>query len=169
MEAGRRSQCDLLYLFCHASIPNRIGPGGYPTRSADPFEDSLIGLGLENDRDASVSLERLQEWEERRPRRPVVFFNGCGSGQADTLYGNPFVTHFVHDWECRAMVGTDWTVPTAFAHMFSVDVVTKLREGEALIDALSSAAEGFFAAGNPYPLIYGLYGEPDVVFGRTAP
>ena len=161
---GESSHCDLLYFFCHASVPTRVGSGGYPTAVADPWEDALIGLGAEHDRSASVSLQDLRDWHRRRPRRPLVFFNACGSAQADPLYGNPFVEHFVRDWECRALVGTDWTVPTAFADVFSRKVVAKLRQGEALIDALRSVSMEAFAADNPYPLIYGLYGEPEVRF-----
>jgi hypothetical protein len=168
IDAGESSHCDLLYFFCHASVPTRVGPGGYPTAVADAWRDTLIGLGEEHDRSASVSLEDLRNWHRRRPRRPLVFLNACGSAQADPLYGNPFVEHFLKDWECRALVGTDWTVPTAFADVFSRKVVAKLRHGDALIDALRSVSMEAFAGGNPYPLIYGLYGEPEVRFSRSS-
>ncbi len=159
---GSQSYCDLLYFFCHASTPTRVGANGRPTKVADPFRETLLGLGLENATDMSVTLQDLQEWGEKRPRRPLVFLNACGSAQADPLYGNPFVDQFIRDWQCRALVGTDWTIPTAFAAVFSRDVISRLRTGRALIDALRSVSLDSFQAGNPYPLIYGLYGEPEI-------
>jgi hypothetical protein len=126
-----------------------------------------LALGEKDDTSAIVTLKDLSDlWPEVRKRRPLVFVNACGSAQADPLYGNPFVEHFVRDWGSRALVGTDWTVPTDFADVFSRSVIARLRSGEALIDALRSTSREAFAAGNLYPLIYALYGEPELCFAR---
>jgi hypothetical protein len=166
VEAGDDSKCDLLYFFCHANMPTQYGEGGWQDAVSTKWMAELA-LGEKDDASAIVTLKDLSDlWPEVRKRRPLVFVNACGSAQADPLYGNPFVEHFVRDWGSRALVGTDWTVPTDFADVFSRSVVARLRSGEALIDALRSSSREAFAAGNLYPLIYALYGEPELCFAR---
>jgi hypothetical protein len=164
VEDGRASACDLLYCFCHARTPTEFGAAGFPAAAAWDSE-SMLGLGAEQDANAAATLKDLRiAWGEPRQRRPVVMLHACGSAQNDAVYGAPFVRYFLKDWRGRALVGTDWAVPTHFADAFSRAVVEELRAGATLLAAMRAATHAAFEADNPYPLMYALYGQPNVHF-----
>ncbi|HET9443833.1 MAG TPA: CHAT domain-containing protein, partial [Acidimicrobiales bacterium] len=167
-EAGDTRPSDVLYFFCHARSVAQFGPTGFPTGAADPG-DAALGLAAD-DTGESVTVARLREaWNRRRERRPLVLLNACGSTQADAVYGVPFVQAFMGTWQARALVGTDWTIPTRFADPFSRRVVEGLRRGLTVAAALRAASLEAFAQGNLYPLMYALYGQPSVALVEAMP
>ena len=162
-KAGDSSASDVLYFFCHARAVATFGSGGFPAPAADPGS-AAFGLAA-SDGDDRVSVADLEAaWGERRERRPLVLLNACGSTQADPAYGLPFVSMFMRTWQARALVGTDWSVPTRFADSFSRLVMAGLRRELTIADSLRHAANVSFSQGNLYPLMYALYGQMSAHF-----
>jgi hypothetical protein len=106
-----------------------------------------------------VTIDAMQQaLSSELAGRPLVFLNACSSALSDSVYGAPFVDHFMRTWQGRALVGTEWSVPEAFADDFSRLIVAELRAKKTLIEALEAASEAAFEQGNLFPLIYTLYG-----------
>jgi hypothetical protein len=91
-----------------------------------------------------------------------VLLHACGSTRFDELHGNPFVDYFMGEWRARAVLGTDWTVPVAFADRFSRRLIEELDDDCDLLTARHRVAQECFAAENPWALIYAVWGQPTV-------
>ena len=156
---SRAEPCDLLWVMCHAHVPSSQGQTGYPNAAASS-DDASLGFQGEDDRDHLLKVGMLAKvCSGRLERRPLVILNACGSAQGDGVYREPFVDHFIGRWKARAMVGTDWDVPTHFADVFSRALLDRLRSPLNVLDAVHSATRAGFAKGNPFGLIYSVHGD----------
>jgi len=101
--------------------------------------------------------------------RPLVFLNACSSAEADQYYQSQFLTLFVSQWQARAFIGSDWKIPTAFADAFARRALDRFLghapDGQRLElgAALHATAVEVLELGNPFPLIYALYGRPELL------
>jgi hypothetical protein len=160
VKAGDNARCDILYLFCHAWAPGMYDEYGLPSPVSHSLQ-SYVVVADQSGGDGRVTVAEMQkEWDRKRHNRPLVFLNACSTAQSDSLYGTPFVDHFMTRWQGRALVGTEWVVPAAFADAFSRLVVAELRSKKTLINALQTASDAAFEEDNFFPLIYTLYGVP---------
>jgi hypothetical protein len=168
-KAGADQPCDLLYLFCHAWAPSEFLDSGLRS-SAYNARESYLGLeqSAATAKAGRVTIQQLEDASsEKRDRQPLVFLHACGSGENDATYGRPFVEHFLGTWLARALVGTEWTVPTDFADSYSREILAAFaRPGTAIVDALRQASDVAFAQGNVFPLIYALFGRNDLCLGK---
>jgi hypothetical protein len=157
----------ILYFFCHA-------------RAAHEMNDQLFQIAAAADEQASLLLDpsgsqgELSIGELRRLRksplkaRPLVFLNACSSAEADQYYQSQFLTLFVSQWQARAFIGSDWKIPTEFADAFARRALDRFlaRDPEApalaLGAALHATAVEVLELDNPFPLIYALYGRPEL-------
>jgi hypothetical protein len=131
-------------------------------QSASP--DIQASLLLDADPRRALTIKDM--WATRpQPLRgePFVFLNACSSATGDQAFQSLFLQHFVARWEARAYLGTDCKVSTAFADSFGRAVLRLfLKEGTTISQALAEASKRAFAARNPFPLIYALYGPPEL-------
>jgi hypothetical protein len=157
----------ILYFFCHA-------------RAAHEMNDQLFQIAAAADEQASLLLDpsgsqgELSIGELRRLRKsplkakPLVFLNACSSAEADQYYQSQFLTLFVSQWQARAFIGSDWKIPTEFADAFARRALDRFlgRDPDAPQLALGAALHATVAEvldlKNPFPLIYALYGRPEL-------
>lgn len=153
-------ECDVLHLFCHAESATSFTSGGFPER-AQVMDDSHFDFS--DGEDGRVSLRDMRDARMRpMATAPLVLLNACSSGAVDGVFGAPFVEHFLDRWRCRAVMATNWAVPTVFGDRFSRGVLEHLDAGASLAAAMDSTSAEAFAVGNPYPLIYTVFGQPGV-------
>ena len=153
-----RERCDILYFFCHASAPSQFDSNLVPANLSHTGEAS-VSIADKRGGQVRVTIDDMRaELDSELAGRPFVFLNACSSAHSDSVYGAPFVDIFMRTWQGRALVGTEWSVPEAFADPFSRLVVAELRAKKTLSQALETASEAAFEQGNLYPLIYTLYG-----------
>jgi hypothetical protein len=99
-----------------------------------------------------------------------VFLNACTSAAGDQAFQGQFLEQFVSRWGAIGFVGTDWEVPTVFADAFARAVLAQfLAPCLPIGDALAHATDLAFAQDNPFPLIYALYGPPDLTVQGAPP
>jgi hypothetical protein len=163
---GDAAPCDLLYFFCHARAPVQFGEAGFPAQAEDLWDGATIGFADDDQNDSVTLQDIIHAWGQIRERQPLVFLNACATTQTDSIYGAPFVKHFFENWKARALVGTDWSVPTRFADVFSRRVLAALYRGQRLNVALREASDAAFAQGSPYPLMYALHGLSILQFSQ---
>lgn len=145
------SECDLVYLFCHARHER---------------DEALLSFGdLETSEDRTTISELARCWNSLRESRPVVFLNACSSGRVDAIRGTPFVRYFGENWQAQAFIGTDWPVNARFADPFGRRVVEELVENKkSLRKALREVADEAAEQGNYFSVMYALYGLNNVQF-----
>src|SRR6185436_9357919 len=105
--------------------------------------------------------------------KPLVFLNACSSSEADQYYQSQFVTLFVSQWQARAFIGSDWKIPTEFADAFARRMLDRFlgcdsKPRLALGAALHATAVDVLELKNPFPLIYALYGRPELQAAATS-
>lgn len=157
----------ILYFFCHARAAHEMSDQLFQIAAAADEQASLL-------LDASGSQGELSVGELRKLRksplkaRPLVFLNACSSAEADQYYQSQFLTLFVSQWQARAFIGSDWKIPTEFADAFARRALDRFlgRDPEsprlALGAALHATAAEVLELKNPFPLIYALYGRPEL-------
>ncbi|HZJ61984.1 MAG TPA: CHAT domain-containing protein [Kofleriaceae bacterium] len=157
----------ILYFFCHARAAHEMNDQLFQIAAAADEQASLL-------LDASGSQGELSVGELRKLRksplkaRPLVFLNACSSAEADQYYQSQFLTLFVSQWQARAFIGSDWKIPTEFADAFARRALDRFlgRDPEAprlaLGAALHATAVEVLELKNPFPLIYALYGRPEL-------
>ena len=78
------------------------------------------------------------------------------------------LAEFVSQWQARAFIGSDWKIPTEFADAFARRALDRLLGCDpgapplALGAALHATAAEVLELKNPFPLIYALYGRPEL-------
>jgi hypothetical protein len=158
----------ILYFFCHARAAHEMNDQLFQIAAAADEQASLL-------LDASGSKSELSVGELKRLRRsplkarPLVFLNACSSAEADQYYQSQFLTLFVSQWQARAFIGSDWKIPTEFADAFARRALARFLAPEPVAPrlelgaALHSTAVEVLDLGNPFPLIYALYGRPELL------
>jgi len=158
---------DLLYLFCHARPAAWIDAAGGLAAPKSMYE-SRFGFGEKapGSNDGVTLRDLMKAWRgDVRPTNPVVIANGCSTGSLDPRTGTPFVDFFMKDWKAQAFIGTDWPVNGVFADRIGRLVLSRLlAHGDTLRGALRYASKRAFEDGNPFPVMYGIYGPPKVRF-----
>jgi len=163
----------ILYFFCHARAAHEMNDQLFQIAAAADEQASLL-------LDASGSQGELSVGELRKLRksplkaRPLVFLNACSSAEADQYYQSQFLTLFVSQWQARAFIGSDWKIPTEFADAFARRALDRFlgRDPDApqlaLGAALHATAVDVLELKNPFPLIYALYGRPELQAAATS-
>ncbi|MBK9266086.1 MAG: CHAT domain-containing protein [Polyangiaceae bacterium] len=156
--------CNFLYFFCHADVSGQLDDLKLFNSGVD-VRDSKIWLDQQ-----AISVDDMQEYRKSNlPGKPLVFMNACSSAKPGLLYMSPFIELFMGKWSAAGFIGTDWKVPTVFADAFGRLVLTELlKEGKTIAEAFHCAQTiAFEKYHNPFPLIYALYGRPDLVVRRA--
>ena len=152
----------LVYFFCHASSAKTIDDRFFQSREA-----SDVGTWLDLDADEALRIDIPWLMKTRvRPLdgQPLVFLNACSTAEGDREFQSPFLTQFMREYDARGLIGSDWKMPTVFADAFSRRFLGRfLTPGTSLDQAFVATSDEFMAAGNPFPLIYAIYGRPDIV------
>lgn len=155
----------ILYFFCHARAAHEMSDQLFQIAAAADEQASLL-------LDASGSKSELSVGELKRLRRsplkarPLVFLNACSSAEADQYYQSQFLTLFVSQWQARAFIGSDWKIPTEFADAFARRALDRFLAPAQRLElgaALHATAVEVLELGNPFPLIYALYGRPELL------
>jgi hypothetical protein len=104
--------------------------------------------------------------ETKKPTRdvPLVFLNACESAAtAGFMSADSFPRHF-RDWDSRAVLGVETTVPDNIAAAFSRLFYEGLLDADlSLGEAVLQARQRLLARNNPLGILYTLYGDPDLV------
>jgi hypothetical protein len=160
--AADAGESRLVYFFCHASSAKTIDDRFFQSRDAS---DTATWLDLDADEARRIDIKWLVEKRvEPLPGQPLIFLNACSTAEGDREFQSPFLTQFIRDYDARALIGSDWKIPTVFADAFARRFLHAfLASGLSLGDAYAKASREFIAAGNPFPLIYAIYGRTDIV------
>lgn len=153
--------CDLLYVFCHATAAKTRDDLFTFSRQAPDTQAKLI-FAPPPAPPVDVAAMRKQR---RSPLvdRPLVFLNACSTTAGDEAFQAPLLEQFLDRWGASGVLGTDWEVPAVFADAFVRQLLDRfLRERAPLGEALWRTGQDAFAQGNPFPLVYALYGRPDL-------
>lgn len=161
-DVNPRNGCDLLYFFCHAVPAVDVHDSGIPeitevNQQAKLILDSASASG-------GVSVKTLVKSRQAQlHNRPLVLMNACATGQGTDWGFGPFVSLFLNRWQARGFVGTEWKIPSAFADPFGRRVLTRfVEDGDHIGTVLHRATRDALDLGNPFSLIYCLFGRPDL-------
>ncbi len=163
-----RGEGRLVYFFCHASSAHTMDERYFQSREAS---DAGTWLDLDADKLLRIDINWLAD-QRNAPLagQPLVFLNACSTAEGDREFQSPFLTQFIREYDARGLIGSDWKVPTVFADEFSRRFLRRflLTPGASLGQALAATSDEFMAAGNPFPLIYAIYGRSDIVVTEEA-
>ena len=106
---------ELIWLTCHAVYPHRVRRQRLPEPSRRPRRGAVPHGRQDRPHDRRLAEDLRNAFERLVGSHPLVILNACGGGQADPIYGQPFIQFFIDRWGARAVVGTDWDVPDRFA------------------------------------------------------
>jgi hypothetical protein len=157
----RSGPCDLLYVFCHASAAQtRDDLFTFTSDAPDTQAKLIFDLTPAPPVDvATLKSLRRSPLEDR----PLVFLNACSSAAGDEAFQGQFLEQFLDRWQAVGLLGTDWEVPTVFAHSFAQQLIGYfLRDHLPLGEAFACASRDAFEEGNPFPLVYALYASPEL-------
>lgn len=147
--------CDVIYIFGHGTAATIIDPETGKARIRDNPE---LNATLAFNEKGPISLNDLQRSIRELPGFPVVFLNACEALLVDPILGNPFVTAFYDIGGSRAVIGAVAEVPAEFAVGFAHQVLERFYTGTPIGKSLHSVKQELLEAGNPYGLLYTLYG-----------
>lgn len=151
----------LVYFFCHASAAKTIDDRYFLSTESS---DKGTWLDLDADKSLHIDINWLRKArEERLAGQPLIFLNACSTAEGDREFQSPFLTQFVREYDARGLIGSDWKIPTVFADAFARRFLRRFLGGASLGQALIETSDEFMAAGNPFPLIYAIYGRTDIV------
>ncbi|MBL9006687.1 MAG: CHAT domain-containing protein [Myxococcales bacterium] len=151
----------LVYFFCHASSAKTIDDRYFQSTESS---DKGTWLDLDADKSLHIDINWLRKArEERLAGQPLIFLNACSTAEGDREFQSPFLTQFVREYDARGLIGSDWKIPTVFADAFARRFLRRFLGGTSLGQALIATSDEFMAAGNPFPLIYAIYGRTDIV------
>jgi hypothetical protein len=152
----------LVYFFCHASSAKTLDNSFFQSPEA-----SDVGTWLDLDADEALRIDipwLINTREAPLAGQPLVFLNACSTTEGDREFQSPFLTQFIREYDARGLIGSDWKIPTVFADAFSRRFLGRfLTRSTSLDQAFVATSDEFMAAGNPFPLIYAIYGRTDVV------
>lgn len=151
---------ELLYFFCHAGAAASWDAHGFA--ALEPAEEQAY---LQLDREERCTVDMMRQWNlgGARSRRPFVFLNACASAQGDSEYQSPLLEFFRVQLQSRAVLGTEWLAPAAFASAFAQLVLSTFRDGQTIGEALANANRLCVGTcNNPFSLMYALHGRPDL-------
>lgn len=165
--AQDQGESRLVYFFCHASSAKTIDDRYFQSSESS---DEGTWLDLDADEALHIDIEWLRQAREQRlTGQPLVFLNACSTAEGDREFQSPFLTQFVREYDARGLIGTDWKIPTVFADAFSRRFLRRFLGGGSLGQALLETSDEFMSAGNPFPLIYAVYGRTDIVICEDQP
>jgi hypothetical protein len=158
-----RGESRLVYFFCHASSAHTMDERYFQSREAS---DAGTWLDLDADERLRIDINWLADKrDEPLAGQPLVFLNACSTAEGDREFQSPFLTQFIRGYDARGLIGSDWKVPTVFADEFSRRFLRRflLAPSASVGQALAATSDEFMAAGNPFALIYAIYGRSDIV------
>ncbi|MGM9486893.1 CHAT domain-containing protein [Ideonella sp. YS5] len=158
-----RGESRLVYFFCHANSAHTMDERYFQSREAS---DAGTWLDLDADERLRIDINWLADKRDAPlAGQPLVFLNACSTAEGDREFQSPFLTQFIRGYDARGLIGSDWKVPTVFADEFSRRFLRRflLAPGASVGQALAATSDEFMAAGNPFALIYAIYGRSDIV------
>jgi len=158
--------CELLYVFCHASAAVTRDDLFTYTDRAPETQAKLI---FEPPPAPPLDVAAMQD-HRTKPLvdRPLVFLNACSTTAGDEAFQAPLLEQFLDRWGAAGVLGTDWEVPSVFADAFARRLLAHfLGERRSLGEAFWLTSHEAFAEGNPFPLIYALYAQPELTVAAT--
>lgn len=142
------NQLDLIYFYCH---------GGVEETLKRPY------LEVSDDRIYSNFLEC---YESTWKHHPLVFLNGCGTGD----YGPESYVSLIDDFlnaGASGVVGTECPVSEPFAEHYATEVLKRLFAGESMGQAMLTVRrellQRYF---NPLGLVYSLYAAHEIALAH---
>jgi hypothetical protein len=100
---------------------------------------------------------------------PVIFLNACASGSISPSDVASFAETFLANGN-RAVIGTETSIPAFFAPAFSREFYTEFLAGRSVGDAMYRARWKLLKGHkNPLGILYGLFGNPDIVVESVRP
>jgi hypothetical protein len=158
--------CELLYVFCHASAAVTRDDLFTYTDRAPETQAKLI---FEPPPAPPLDVAAMQD-HRTKPLidRPLVFLNACSTTAGDEAFQAPLLEQFLDRWGAAGVLGTDWEVPSVFADAFARRLLAHfLGDRRSLGEAFWLTSHEAFAEGNPFPLIYALYAQPELTVAAT--
>jgi hypothetical protein len=138
---------DLVYFYCHGGVDDFLGPY---LKLSDAFVDSNF----------------LEASHLNWPHAPLVFINGCATGD----YGPESYLSLIDDFRAAGasgVVGTECLVPELFAEAYAAELFPRLFRGEWLGQAMLKVRLEFLRQKkNPLGLVYTLYAAHEVALSR---
>ncbi len=135
---------DLIYFYCH---------GGLEESSKQPY------LALSDER---IYSNFLEDFEHRWQHHPLVFLNGCGTGD----YGPESYISLIDDFRAAGasgVIGTECPVPEMFAEPYALALLARLFQGEPLGQAMLAVRRELLQKNlNPLGLVYSLYAAHEI-------
>lgn len=135
---------DLIYFYCH---------GGVEESSKQPY------LALSDER---IYSNFLEDFEQKWQHHPLVFLNGCGTGD----YGPESYISLIDDFRAAGasgVIGTECPVPEMFAEPYAIALLGRLFRGEPLGQAMLAVRRELLQKHlNPLGLVYSLYAAHEI-------
>lgn len=157
--SGETVETAVLYLFGHGKAGTKINPANGMITFHDPYDLATIDLGENGGKVTMLELLEYLPQVDALPGYPVVFLNACETMLVDPLYDNPFIKAFYKYGHARGVIGAVAEVPVQFAVGFAHQVLERFFAGVPIGTALHSVKRELLEAGNPYGLLYTLYGS----------
>jgi hypothetical protein len=166
------SQCQepqhLLYFFCH----HHKGGGKWTTRGWRDFDDTRIVVSGDDDNiESAITIKEMEDNERIKCFNfpPVVFLNACESVQAEMGDPSSFLLYFINILRAYAFIGTEASIPAAFADAFGRRFVEEFLGGTRIGEIMANARR-FYARSydNPFGFYYALYGNGNVRLSQPA-
>jgi hypothetical protein len=138
----------LVYFYVH---------GGLDTELQEPY----LALG-----DGHITSNFLEACNLKWSRKPLVFLNGCATGD----YGPESYISLIDDFRqagACGVVGTECSVPELFAEAYAAALLPQLFRGEQLGKAMLDVRRRFLTDKlNPLGLVYSLYATHEIALAR---
>jgi hypothetical protein len=138
---------EIVYFYCHGGVDDLIGP--------------YLQLS-----DAPIGSNFLEASKPKWPHAPLVFLNGCATGDYSPSSYLSLISDFREAGAC-GVVGTECSVPELFAEAYATELFPRLFKGERLGQSMLSVRLDFLRKkNNPLGLVYSLYASNEVALRR---
>jgi hypothetical protein len=133
--------------------------------------ESLLRFSEGNNASIGDLQAALLTLEERKSLEdgPLVFLNACGTSRIDPMAVTSFPRFFLKDNLNRGFIGTETSIPDAFAAQFSQSFYRGLLNGLGVGQALYDAKWELLRSQNsPLGILYVVYADPDLHVSKQA-
>lgn len=155
----RQEPQHLYYYYCH----HEKGDGVFNYRGYRNFEESKMVITGRTPTPATAIgfLELKQNGKIKKFQQPpVVFMNACESAQGNVGYPAGFMFYFTYMLSACVFIGTEASIPAAFADYFGRCFITRFLKGEPVGQTLLGlVGECARRHRNPFGLYYSLHGN----------
>lgn len=144
-----RTSWDLIYFYCHGGID-------------EIFEQPYLEIS-----DGRIDSNFLEASELKWSHHPLVFLNGCATGDYTPESYMSLIDDFRVAGAC-GVIGTECPVPEMFAESYAAALLPRLFKGEPLGQAMLRVRQELLREKlNPLGLVYSLYAAHEIVLSHA--